>query len=307
MASREIPASFLYRGRRRSEAMSRASQPSGKLPNVWDADGDDFDHLQLAANFDATDAELTRLDNERLPLGSVVLWWHRANTDPATPWNSSSVWQPCDGRTISIGNHDFPGGGTLTLPDMRNKVAIGAITSDGLGSPTVAYPGDNSPGTVPQVNGAAGGPGINGVIGSMAKAAPPNHYHNHNHVHKTGQSPIVPDMGTASTQDGGGAYSINTDASGSGHNVALASHAHNLFTEYGSVPHDPTNANTRIIDISGTDPSAATLTQTSLQRLPTGGGIETPAGGTSGDTLAMDVRPAARGLIYIMKVRNAPA
>ena len=84
-ASLVTQLSFLYRGLLKLEVMSRVSAPSGKIPNVWNDDGDDFEHLQLAANFDATDAELTRLDNERMPLGSVVMWWHRANADPAAP------------------------------------------------------------------------------------------------------------------------------------------------------------------------------------------------------------------------------
>ena len=187
-------------------------------------------------------------------------------------------------------------------------VPVGAVTTDGLGGPAVTYPGDNNPGTVPQANGPFGAPGVNGVIGSMAKSVVPSHYHIHNHTHKFGQSSGgVDDTNVAQVPDGGGAFSVNTSASGSGFVVALVHHTHNLLAEYISVPRDPTNAGMRDKDISGTDPSATNLTQTSVQALQTAGSNTAPAGGTAGDSLSMDARPASRGFIFIMKVRHSPA
>jgi len=285
--------------------MARASQPSGKIPDVWNDDADDFDHQQLADNWDAIDAELTRLDNERMPLGTVVMFWRRGNLDPAYPWGTGTVWQPCDGRTILSTNHDFPGGGNLLLPDMRNMMVVGAATPDGGSSPALTYPGDAVPGT--QGVGPLNAGGIDNLSGSMAKVAVPSHYHNHNHIHKIGSGSGADDTTQAQTPDGGGQFEVNTDASGSGFNVALAHHTHGLLPEYTSVPRDPTNANKRTKDISGTDPSAANITQTSLQRLSSGGTAEQPTGGSSGDSLTMDARPASRGFVYIMKVRNSPS
>src|SRR4051812_22158981 len=121
--------------------MSRTSNPSHKIPNVWSSSADDFDHSDLAANWDAIDQELTRLDTERMPLGATILWNRRTTGQPAIPWGTGTIWQPCDGRTILSANHDF-GGGDFVMPDMRNAVPVGAATPDALSVPALTYPGD---------------------------------------------------------------------------------------------------------------------------------------------------------------------
>lgn len=52
-----------------------------------------------------------------LPIGSTILWYGSAATVPGG-------WHICDGSTVIRSD----GGGNLTLPDMRDKVAIGVGT-----------------------------------------------------------------------------------------------------------------------------------------------------------------------------------
>ena len=287
--------------------MARASSPSGIIPNpnVWNSGSDDFSHTQLAANWDTVDANLTMLQDERMPIGSVVMWWRRTTNDPIIPWGTASVWQPCDGRTIIAANHSFPGGGNLVLPDMRNQVPFGAGSPDGSNSnPTLTYPGDGvAPPT--QASGPTNAGGIGGEAGSMNQAIVPAHYHQHSHVHQLAVLSHT-DVLVATQDDSSDPYFVNIGSSGSGNNVSLTNHVHKLQPQYTSNARDATNQNKRTKDVSGMDASQNNELGTSEQQLATGGTASVPTGGTSGDNLAIDARPAVYGFVFMMKVLVAP-
>jgi len=148
----------------------------------WDQASDPYDHNQLAANFNTLDAHdhtpgegprITRtaiqdaaintakVDNLAIttgkiannavtaqkmdrqyvhPIGSIMPWW-RPSGATAIP----DGWLVASGQVVSAGQHDFPGGGAVTLPDLRNRFLLGA-TTDGSGisatdSPAVGYAG----------------------------------------------------------------------------------------------------------------------------------------------------------------------
>jgi hypothetical protein len=83
-------------------------------------------------------------------IGQVIDWWRPDDTFPVP-----SGWEICDGRSILAGSHDF-GGGSITLPDLRNTFILGADATKINGA--VSTNGDT----------AAGAPGIRGVGGSNA-------------------------------------------------------------------------------------------------------------------------------------------
>lgn len=101
-------------------------------------------------------------------IGQVIDWWRPAATVPLP-----SGFEICDGRQILAANHDFPGVANINLPDLRNKMVLGANSANA----------DGSGGTASDVATAA--PGIGGTGGSMTK----NLQHSHdlsNHTHDLG-------------------------------------------------------------------------------------------------------------------------
>lgn len=132
----------------------------------WDLASDPYDHTQLAANFVAIDAHdhsvgkgvqiptggiadgaitnsklatnavstikvqdgaitAIKMDREYVhPLGEFMWWW-RPNTSIAVP----TGWVVCRGQVLTSADHDFPGGGSITVPDVINKFILGADTS----------------------------------------------------------------------------------------------------------------------------------------------------------------------------------
>lgn len=49
-------------------------------------------------------------------------WWWRPNSSTPLPGNG---WVVAAGQTLSSSNHDFPGGGNITLPNLINRFIIG--------------------------------------------------------------------------------------------------------------------------------------------------------------------------------------
>lgn len=139
---------------------------------AWDLLGDPYDHSQLAANFTKLDthnhdpasaggvrigtggiadgaittpkiadgavttAKLAngavtsdKLDKTFIhPLGMVISWW-RPNGLTAVP----TGWAVPTGQSLTASQHDFPGGGTIVLPDLRNSFIMG-VTEATIGS-----------------------------------------------------------------------------------------------------------------------------------------------------------------------------
>lgn len=148
----------------------------------WDQASDPYDHNQLAANFNTIDSHdhtigkgprittaaiqdaavtngklanlavttskiandavtAPKLDREYVhPVGSIMPWW-RPSESTAIP----EGWVIATGQTLAAGEHDFPGEGAVTLPDLRNRFLLGAATSNTgpneTDSPAIGYTG----------------------------------------------------------------------------------------------------------------------------------------------------------------------
>lgn len=105
------------------------------------------------------------LNYNDVPLGTIITWWRPASTI-AIP----DGWVPCDGRTIANANHSYPISGSITLPDMRNKMTVGADSATpGINAlsgyaleanATSAQDTNNDWSGTPKAAGSAGAPGI---------------------------------------------------------------------------------------------------------------------------------------------------
>jgi hypothetical protein len=137
----------------------------------WDQTVDKYDHNQLATNFNLIDlhdhtpgkgvriptngiqdgaittAKLAdgsvtsiklangavgadQLDKAYVhPLGSLLLWW-RPNNLTAVP----TGWVIAAGQTIAAANHDFAGGGSITLPSMDHAFAMAVVDPTAIGT-----------------------------------------------------------------------------------------------------------------------------------------------------------------------------
>lgn len=303
----------------------RWSNPSGGLGidrfRVWPAGSDNFSHADLADNWDNLDAligvpssgnwppttgidggiyhEVLLLQDERVPIGTVVAWF-RPNGATAIPTN----WAACDGTALSSGQHNFPGGGTVTLPDLRNKFILGANAADANGAAAALV----TDGTIDSATGAPGpqaSGGSNKIVQSIAQMPSHNHTFSGNalgsHVHSfTGNA--LPAMAPHSH------YSVDypdqftphehlvefrNDLKGGGGNKAVAdfggaSGASSIYLG---------------IDFSTSADSAGSPGTPS-------GVISSAAAGTPSGTISsvgsgspMDNRPNWYGLIYICKVK----
>jgi hypothetical protein len=144
----------------------------------WDALSDSYDHTQLAGNFQAIDVHdhtegkgvripsggiedeaiitallddasvtsakladhavtVTKLDDGvAATLGDVKFWW-RPNSSTEVP---AGGWAIADGRSLAASEHDFPGGGSITLPNLVERFARGAeLASVGLAGGASTY------------------------------------------------------------------------------------------------------------------------------------------------------------------------
>jgi len=74
-----------------------------------------------------------KLDPSVEPVG-IVIQWYRPNASTSVP----TGWIFCDGRSLTAAEHDFGGGGTIAIPDLRNRFVLGADTAGtggGTGTP----------------------------------------------------------------------------------------------------------------------------------------------------------------------------
>lgn len=97
------------------------------------------------------------LAESALPLGTIIALWL-----PAKPGGGYAIptgWAVCNGQTLIAGQHDFVGGGSVTLPNLIDKVPRGT-------DPTLAY---------------GGAAGMNADIG--ANTLNLAHVHAHDHTH----------------------------------------------------------------------------------------------------------------------------
>lgn len=149
-----------------------------------------------------------------VPLGSVIAWWRPTNTI-AIP----TGWAIGDGSTITSTNHDFGTGGSIVLPDLRNKFILGASSS--LADDAAATTGDA----------VGNAPGIRGAGGS--------HAHTHTIVN---DGPGTSSNGTH-THTGSTSGAIDNSAVlGSLHSIGgfQDAHYHNLLIDGGAGAHSHT-------------------------------------------------------------------
>lgn len=114
-----------------------------------------------------------------IQVGQVIDWWRPNDTVPLP-----SGFDICDGHQVPAGSHDFPVGGAINVPDLRNRMILGAVpaTTGEAGAGGVFKPYAQG---ADQADTAAAAPGIGGTGGSNAAK---NFAHGHgvpgvDHVH----------------------------------------------------------------------------------------------------------------------------
>jgi hypothetical protein len=291
--------------------MARFSQPSGKF-RVWDQDADPYQHPDLQVNWDSLDAMigaptggtwppsgqsiysiLQSLTTATAPLGAYMMW-HRFEATQPLP----SGWVECNGQTILAANHDLVDGngvhlGNVTLPDFRNAFPIGADSSLILGTASSVGQGSTF------------APGIGGAGGSNGQLTHshtlPSHYHDHPHIHEVGNI----NGGVPETSDARAGQT--TAASGGGVTVNNPNHNHNVDIYSSQARRDDT-PNYKVVDAPNNN-SQTQRTQTSLQKIATGGSGTDPTGGSIGQAITLstnqDARPYHIGVLVLIRVKNS--
>lgn len=162
----------------------RWSNPSGGAGfqrfRVWPAGTDSYSHTDLSNNFDTLDniignsptvnwpptlglnggiyAQIALLQANRQPIGTVFPWFRPTLAVPIPA--GCSV---CDGSTLAAADHDFPGGGSITLPNLINAFWLGADPNLPINQAGVAI-------TDAGIDSASGAPGPQGTGGQNAHA-----------------------------------------------------------------------------------------------------------------------------------------
>lgn len=160
----------------------RWSNPSGGAGferfHVWPADSDSYSHTDLTNNFDTLDGilgnspsvnwppttglnggiyrEVTLLQANQLQPGMIFPFFRPSLSVPIPAFA-----HVCDGSTLDASEHDFPGGGSITLPDLINSFWIGADPNKSIGQAGALV-------TDAGINSDSGAPGPQGIGGQNA-------------------------------------------------------------------------------------------------------------------------------------------
>lgn len=189
----------------------------GSRVNVNTLPGDRLTDASVTAAKIANGAILGKhLSEGALPLGTVVQYW--VPTKPGGGYAIPNGWAVMNGQVLGVGSHDFPGGGSVQLPNMIDRYARGT-------DPAVAY--------VAYSGGVhASGAGMNGAQGAntvdISHVHNIQHYHlipghshhvmNHQHYMHHGHSAWVPDHGhglsVTKASFGGSTVGITVNSSG---------------------------------------------------------------------------------------------
>lgn len=289
------------------------SASTGDRFHVWPAGSDSYAHQDLADNWDTLDAiigrpssgnwppsagtdggiykEVALLQDERVPIGTVVPWF-RPNDSIPLPTN----WAACDGSTLTVGNHNFPGvAGSVVLPDLRNKFILGADAAKTSGT-AAALVTDAGIDTFAGAPGESTVGGSNKIVQSIAQMPVHGHTFTGNalgaHGHSFTGSALGPHSHYSVDHSGNHDFRFRNDLTGNGGSKAVA-------------------------DIGGADGATSYYygldfhTSTDSAGTPVGSisstGAGTPSGSISntGSGSPMDNRPRWVGLIFICKVLNA--
>jgi hypothetical protein len=218
------------------------------------------------------------LAESAMPLGTILPWWQPSK--PGGGFAIPSGFALCNGQGLASNAHDFPGGGTVTLPNLTNKVLIGADA-------TLAYA---ATGASVGMNGAAGSNTANfDHSHTIAHTHTiPTHSHivaNHTHGMQHQHNLWVPDHTH-------GIPETLTAAGGGGIAVTLSQPNTYGFGGVGILT-DPTRATT-----DGAAPS------TSSQSGGTSTNASSAANSGNAGSATQDMRQASHGVLFIMKVRN---
>jgi len=155
----------------------------------------------ISGDYVSNDAQLDlpTLDDgivrQLVPIGAVLDWWRPANSNMSVP----SGFVICDGSQYSSSQHDFAGGGTITVPDLRNKFILGAsISKNDNAEATAGVAGtlEADPTNAPGIGGRGG---TNAVRNLTHTHTVQGHYHGrgtlaitgdggHSHTHNLGTS-----------------------------------------------------------------------------------------------------------------------
>lgn len=117
---------------------------------------------------------VTELAIDVLPIGTKVDWWRPSAAVPIP-----SGWVEMMGQTLTAAQHDFPGGGSIVLPNMRNKFTLGASTARTHGVASIA---GSDPPNAPGI----GGKGGTNALKSISHTHPIGHSHGFYHVVQSG-------------------------------------------------------------------------------------------------------------------------
>lgn len=222
-----------------------------------------------------------KLEANVVPIGTVILYWRPNNSHPLP-----TGWLELNGQSVIAANHDFTGGGTITLPDVRNKFPLGADSSKAHGTAGTANNlNTGAPGLTSGGNNSAGG----------ANTINLNHRHSHSHTHDYSHThrvkdhshyvPGVDHLHTYSAkfvqgvQNNSGAYGIYNSATTGPADRDLG------ISSYGVGTGSPSERDTE--SQSTTTTGAPSDSNTDYQLSST-----------------QDIRPWSYGFIFLMKVKN---
>ncbi len=221
-----------------------------------------------------------KLDPNVLPIGTIIPYWRPTNSHPLP-----TGWLECNGATVIAANHDFTGGTTITLPDLRNKYMLGADSSKAIGTAgTVNNLVTGAPGVSTGGDTNAGGANVRDLT----------HTHTISHTHDFTHTHSMPDhTHTFSTPD-------HLHSLGSVYYVFGTNTATNVYAVVNSVY---TGAADR--SLAGTTSGASNGNTTTSQSTATTGGASAGSSGAASGILTSttDQRPLSYGVIFLIKVK----
>jgi hypothetical protein len=256
----------------------------GTRVNTNTMPGDRLTDASITGAKIATGAILGKhLSESALPLGTIIAYW--VPSKPGGGYAVPNGWAVMNGQALGPTSHDFPGGGTITLPNLINAALRGA-------DPTTAYGATNG------VNALSG---VNTV--NLSHQHDMQHYHlipahshhvmDHTHYMYHGHSAWIPDHthGLPVSKSGtpGGSISFAT-LGGTG---TYGFGGVGVGTDAGS--RQWTDGNGGIYTDNQTGGTGTNwLTDSGFSSLTAAGGNTTH-----------DNRPAGVGVLFLIKVKNS--
>lgn len=156
-----------------------------------------YDHGELVDNWDKVDAifggpqtgvwpdggvytEIQKARDGAIPLGMLFPWYRPSLVVPIP-----TGYVVADGSTLAAIDHSFPGGGNVTIPDLRNRFVLGADYNKEIEA-------DAADASNPLANSAEGAPGPQATGGLNAVALTEAELPKHTHTGSlTGWSPAL--------------------------------------------------------------------------------------------------------------------